>query len=336
MPLHGFGQGGFGHTQFGNINWCKVVLWDELDDKLRADDLASGGAYLKFVESMAPSFNYLRAHISRFRQLMDPATIRHDLLLYFASNFGITIDLAEPEAYQRMRADLAMRWNLIKGEEEAYVVLCRVHGFEVTVVPLWWNGDSYVEGAPEIVRESSASSVVVDGGSQVFTIRPTCYPIEPGTITLRFDNVGTPYSVTDYVDPVDGLGKWTGYSGSIDYGWGYLEITIPNLTDTFLDASYTSVAGGCVDSCIRCKTHRIRLDIVPGDIAGQDQLTITDAFQRLYKKLGVYDGNGVIPVHVELAYDILSGTAVLSLNNHFDVIDGDVIPLDGGLGWSLP
>jgi hypothetical protein len=332
MPDFGFGHGSFGHEPFGNINWCKVVLWDELDESYRTADEAAGSPYLKFVQSMAPSFNYLRAYIRRFGKLMDPRVIRHDLLLFFASNFGITIDLAEPEAFQRMRVDLAMRWNLIKGEIESYVVLCRVHGFEVNVIPLWWNGSEYVDGPPTIYRETSTHTATPVGPDTDHVLRLNCSPAAPGTIVLTFRKFsGATFTVTD-----DGLGGWNGgYAGTIDYGWGYLTLTTL-ATDTYLYSRYESVTGGCVETCGRCLTHRLRLQITPGTIGGQDKLTITDAFQRLYEKLGELSGDGVIPVHVELEQITISDTAYWSLAYRYDIIPADVLPADGGMHWVVP
>ena len=137
MARYGFGNRGFGTTPWGESDWCKIVLYDELPDEVRQQDIDAGGPYLMFVQSMCPSFTWLKRHLDRFKTLTNPRKIRPDLLLYLGENFGITVDLAEPLEYQRMRVGLAARWNIIKGTIESYVVLCQVHGFEVDVQSLW-------------------------------------------------------------------------------------------------------------------------------------------------------------------------------------------------------
>lgn len=332
MGRYGFGEDPFGESPFGDVDYAKIVLWDELPPEIKDDDERNGGGYRAFVEAMAPNYQWLRNHIYRFRYMTDPRQIRHDLLNWFGQNFGIKVDLAEPEAYQRMRANLAARWNIIKGTVDSYTVLCRVHGFEVNVIPLWWTGSEYSETPPEIYGEASAATMTVDGGNATFTIRFNCYPIEPGTISLRFRTfIGSTFTVTD-----DGVGGWNGYSGSIDYGWGYATIVFPVLTNAFLNANYESVVGGCSSACVKCKTHRLRLRVVPGDIAGQDELTIEDAFKRLYEKLGVVSGDGVIPVFVELEQLGISGSTVLSIGYHYDTLEADVYTVDYGLKWLVP
>jgi len=335
MPNYGFGSGPFGGAPFGDINWCEVVLWDEMPEGIKDDDRNAGYPYLKFVQSVAPNFEFLRRYIARFETITDPFQIRTDLLIYFANNFGITIDLAEPEAYRRTRAQLAARWNIIKGTANAYTVLCRVHGFEVDIVPLWWNGSSLVETGPTVSNEASLNTVIDDGGENVYTMRLGCPPVEPGTIELEFDDGGPGYTLTD-----DSLGELVGgtvVSSTIDYGWGYLTLRIDNNTDVYTSSGYASVVGGCSDGgCDRCKTHRIRLRITPGDIALHDELTVSEAFGRLYTKLGVVDGDGVIPVHVELEQLTFSASAFLSIGNRYDIIPADAVATDTGLIWAVP
>jgi hypothetical protein len=330
---YGFGEGEFGINPFGDVDYAKIVLWDELPPDLKDDDERQGYPYKTFVESMAPNFQWIRNHIRRFRYIVDPRRIRLDLLEWFGQNFGIAVDVAEPEAFQRMRANLAARWNIIKGTVDSYVVLCRVHGFEVEVVPLWWTGTEFSETVPGIFGETSTVTPVYNPGDTTFTIRFGCYPIEPGTITIQLRRFAGPFvAVTD-----DGVGGWNGgIEGSIDYGWGYATLVYPEVNATYISSSYDSVVGGCPESCVKCKTHRLRLRITPGDIGGQDELTISEAFQRLYRKLGVLTGDGVIPVHVELEQLSISGVATISIGYRYDVLEADAYTVDYGLRWLVP
>ena len=323
MPDNGFGHGPFGHGPFGKADWARIVLWDELPVKFRERDEESGGYFRKFVFSLCPSFNWLRDHIAKFKDLTDPRQIRHDLLEYLAGNFGISIDLAEPEEYQRMRTALATRWNLIKGLNESYVVLCRVHGFEAQVLSLWWDGSRYLEdNPPTILREAPTySKEDLGGGDSKYKIWLTCNPVEPSSLTLRIGAT----TITD-----DGDGALVGVTGTIDYGWGF--IYIPTITETAApSADYDSEAGGCVSSCGRCLTHRIRLVITPGTIGGQTELTITEAFQRLWDKLR----SEVKPVHVEFESLTIADAATVSIGFRYDVIPADEEIVDTGLRWEL-
>ena len=332
MPVYGYGNDPFGTWPFGDVDYCRIVLWDELPDQVKEDDRAQGYPYWSFVSSLAPSFQWIRNNIRNMQSLTDPRWIRHDLLSYFASNFGIEIDLAEPEDYQRARASLAARWNIIKGTAESYVVLCRVHGFEVNVIPLWWDGLDYTASPPVIFNEASTVSSVVAGGDTTFTIRVRCYPVEPGELNITLDDGGPAIVITD-----DGAGGWNAPAtgGAIDYGWGYMTLVYPSPTAVFSSSAYQSVVGGCVNSCDKCKTHRIRLDLIAGDIAGHDELTVADAFERLYRKIGVGRAGGVLPVHVELEQIVFDGAAPWSIGYRYDIIGADAVTVDKGLRWEV-
>lgn len=150
----GFGNAPFGNFPFGNSNWAYTTLWEELPEEVRQDDLDNGGWFYKFVTSLLPSFNELKRLIYGMdRHLDDPITARNDLLKYLAERFGIILDFEEPEAYQRTRIAIAGRWRLIKGKKEAYEVLCRVHGFEVDVQEMWWNGSIYTDDGPTVSND---------------------------------------------------------------------------------------------------------------------------------------------------------------------------------------
>ena len=331
MPNYGFGHRNFGDSPFGGIDWCRVVLWEEMPENLRDQDEAAGSPYLKFIESMCPNFEWLRKYIQRFETITDPYKIRHDLLAYFAKNFGIDIDLAEPEAYQRTRASLAARWNIIKGTVESYKVLCLVHGFNVEVIPLLYVGVEYYSDEPHILYETPTYSRSESGGQTTYRIWIKASPSKPntvegsiGAVNFTEDGNGTISSVhSDFV------------SGTIDYGWGYIQIVLDGSHSSVPSVSYTSIIGGCPSVARKCKTNKLRLRITPGDIAGQGQLTISEAFQRLYIKLGVSTGDGVIPVHVELYQVEVTGETIVSIGYRYDVLPADDYTVDTGLRWEF-
>jgi hypothetical protein len=152
--MSGFGHEPFGHFQFGHANWALTVLWDELPGDVKQQDLDAGGWYYKFVTSMVPSFSWLKNLIYGSEDhLIDARTARKDVLGFLARSFGIIPDLAEPEEYQRMKIEMVGRWRLIKGTEEAYKVLCAIHGFDVTVYEIWWDGSNYSKYGPSVANE---------------------------------------------------------------------------------------------------------------------------------------------------------------------------------------
>jgi hypothetical protein len=330
VPDYGFGFRPFGEEPFGDPDWCRIVLWEELPPNMQEDDEAQGYPFRTFVYSMCPSFEWLRHHIDRFEDLTNPFKVRKDLLTYLAANFGIELDLAEPEDFQRIRVSLAARWNIIKGTVEAYEVLCRVHGFEVTVIPLWWNGTEYTESGPSIYNEAITYTAVVNGPNTDFTFRFAGAPIVPGTLVVFVPNA------PDVTLTETGGEVFTGYPNSfIDYGWGYATVTLSGTSYGAPLASYDSVAGGNPEDLVKTKTHRLRLRIVPGTIGGQSELTISEAFQRLYVKLGEATGNGVVPVHVELEPFLVAGSTVVSFGNQYDTLGGDQFTPDEGLNWVI-
>lgn len=152
--MTGFGTEEFGQGPFGRADWAKAVLWDELPEADKQADLKSGGWFYKFVTCLMPSFRELVASIdSTYRGRISPRTVRPDLIRYLAYRFGIDTDLAESQDYQRMNIEIAARWRLIKGARESYEILCAIHGFNVVVHELWWNGISYSVIPPYVENE---------------------------------------------------------------------------------------------------------------------------------------------------------------------------------------
>lgn len=152
--MGGFGNEPFGTFPFGNSDWAYAVLWAELPENIRQQDLDAGGYYYKFVTALMPGFNELKRLIyGKRKHTADPITARNDLLRYLAEKFGVILDFEEPEDYQRTRIAIAGRWRLIKGSIESFEVLCAVHGFDVVVKELWWNGTIYSDDGPQIDNE---------------------------------------------------------------------------------------------------------------------------------------------------------------------------------------
>lgn len=337
MSNNSFGNSPFGANPFGHIDWSRIVLWEELPSEMKESDAQAGYPYREFVYSFCPGFDWLRSNIDRFKYLDDPNKIRLNLLSYLASNFGIDLDEEQPESYQRMRVQIAGRWNIIKGTILSYIVLCKIYGFECDVIPLWWNGVDYIEDGPTVYNVNSPCTYEDVGGERIFVINPEHYPISPGTIRIEFENTvtGINFSLTD-----NGEGDFNDVrvvSSYIDYGWGYIKIRLDDVIYDFVESDYGSVVGGCPDlPYMRCKTHRIRLRITPGDIAFHDELTITEAFKRLYEKIGALTGSGVVPIHVEIEQLLYSAAGYLSIGHRYDIIPADVEAADTGLVWSVP
>jgi hypothetical protein len=152
--MDGFGHDSFGESPFGDTDWAYTVLWEELSEEKKQEDLDAGGWYEKFVRCLIPSMNELKFLIYKGHDYtLDPRTARADLLRYIASGFGIIPDLDEPEEYQRTKIEIVGRWRLIKGTEAAYEVLCAIHGFNVEVKEIWTNGVAYVSELPHISNE---------------------------------------------------------------------------------------------------------------------------------------------------------------------------------------
>jgi len=147
--VSGFGSEPFGDFPFGDTDWAMTVLWNELPEEKKQEDLDSGGYYYKFVTCLMPSFSELRTLIyGAYGSIADPLTARADLLNYLAQKFGIVLDLAEPEYFQRTRIAIAGRWRLIKGMRESFEILCAVHGFDASITELWWTGSHYSTDPP--------------------------------------------------------------------------------------------------------------------------------------------------------------------------------------------
>lgn len=156
--MRGFGHDPFGEDPFGLIDWAYVVLWEELPEDKKQEDRDAGGWYELFVRCLVPPINELKYLIYKSHDyVLDPRTARKDLLRYMAGNFGIIPDLDEPEEYQRTKIEIAGRWRLIKGTEDAYEVLCAIHGFEVDVYEIWTNNDTYTTSGPHVTDEVIAT-----------------------------------------------------------------------------------------------------------------------------------------------------------------------------------
>lgn len=165
------------------------------------------------------------------------------------------------------------------------------------------------------------------GSQSLFVGRLSCWPIIPGTIIITAQD-GNPAHDKVLQDNGEGILYGDG-EGAIDYSYGLIELdfTIP-LPDpgTEIKASYKPREGGCSDSCGKCATNKIQLNLSPASISGQGDLAIADAWQRLFDKIE----RDVLPYHVELIHDEYRENYIWSLAHRFDIIPGDAEPLDTG------
>jgi hypothetical protein len=136
----GYGQGRYGKGPYGHTDWCYYVMYKELPAALQKQDKDEGGYYEKFVKALCIPFNRMRSLINNYSSLVDPLSVRIDLLKYYSASYGLEADSAEAETFQRTSADMFGRFRFIKGTASSFVVLAKVHGFDATVQELWWNG----------------------------------------------------------------------------------------------------------------------------------------------------------------------------------------------------
>ena len=158
---------------------------------------------------------------------------------------------------------------------------------------------------------------------EALTARVNCWPIVPGTLTITASDGVETKTFTD-----DGDGNLIGDgSGTVDYGWGILNIifSLPVLASgTEIFATYESREGGCYNSCGRCATQKLRLNIVPASISGQGDIVIGEAWNRLMKKIR----RDVLPAHVELINEVFEESYIWQIGHRFDIIKSDEEQLD--------
>jgi hypothetical protein len=162
-----------------------------------------------------------------------------------------------------------------------------------------------------------------------FEGRLKCWPIEPGSVRIVVDD-GNPLTKKVLTDSPDGLGILSGDgAGKIDYSYGWIEADFDSpdpLDGTPILANYNPQEGGCFESCGKCATNKLRLDLSPGSIVGQSSATIASAWARLTKKIE----RDVLPVHVELIAEIFLESYRWNIGYRFDDIASDVNSLDNG------
>lgn len=153
--------------------------------------------------------------------------------------------------------------------------------------------------------------------------RLSCWPIVPGSITIRSTDGPITKILTD-----NGDGTLSGDGGGLvdyDYGWIELDFTTPlPSSGTEILADYEPAEGGCVSDCAKCATHYLRLDITPGTISGSDEFTLSDAWSRLFKKLR----RDVKPIHVEFLSEFFEEYFLVSIGFRFDIIPSDEEVMD--------
>lgn len=160
------------------------------------------------------------------------------------------------------------------------------------------------------------------GGAELIG-RLACWPIVPGSLVVTAIDGLNDKALTD-----NGDGTLSGDgSGTVDYDYGHVSIIFSTplpVSSTQIKADYDPVEGGCAEDCGKCKTHYVRLDISPAAISGQSELSIQDAWARLFHKIE----RDILPIHVEILFLLLSESYVMSIGYRHDIIPGDSEPLD--------
>lgn len=153
--------------------------------------------------------------------------------------------------------------------------------------------------------------------------RLDCWPVEPNSVRIESDG----QVLEDDGDGKlirQGTGTW---DGDVDYSYGFLDLDfkapVP-APGSEIKANYIPVEGGCPEDCSKCVTHRIFLDISPGAITGQSQISITDAWTRLIVKIK----RDVLPIHVELFSEAYAESYRVQVGHRFDITAGDTEDLD--------
>jgi len=113
--------------------------------------------------------------------------------------------------------------------------------------------------------------------------------------------------------------------GSIDYRTGLVSVSFSPPEPGRVGIRYLPAEGGCPDICGACKTHKVRLTIVPGDEINRNQTDLSDAFRRLNAKI-----KDITPIHVERVSLLNEEEFTVSFSMLYDLTLADVIQTDTG------
>lgn len=156
-----------------------------------------------------------------------------------------------------------------------------------------------------------------------FVARLYCWPVVPGSVEIKSDDGIIQKVLTD-----NGDGTFSGDgTGAIDYSTGIVscDFTTPlPVSGTPVLADYRPVEGGCYDDCGGCATHYLELDITPAAISGQSDLTLSDAWKRLFEKIN----RDIKPIHVEFYTEAFEEVFDVDISHRYDRVEADVESLD--------
>jgi len=85
MPLgSGFGEGKMGLDPFGQTNFARKILLENLPDIYKEEDIKQGFLFTKFIQSLYPNTNEFRNYLDRFPMIRSPEDIPTDEILFTA------------------------------------------------------------------------------------------------------------------------------------------------------------------------------------------------------------------------------------------------------------
>lgn len=151
----------------------------------------------------------------------------------------------------------------------------------------------------------------------------SCAPIEPGTLVVVANdgvNDKTLYDQGDGTLLGDGVGL-------IHYDQGHVGIEFSNpqpISGTPILADYDSVEGGCPVSCTKCASNYVKLSVTPGTISGAGEFAITNAWDRLFKKIQ----RDIMPIYVRVMPEVISEFYRVDVVYRFDIVSADGSILD--------
>lgn len=165
-----------------------------------------------------------------------------------------------------------------------------------------------------------------------------CSPVTPGSLELSFIPLAGPRFVLGHDDGNGNIVADAEFlaiyptgsvSGSIDYRTGEIDSGLVS-TSTWASGagsvtlSYLPQEGGCSGvGCGGCKTHKFRLLVVPGTNIGENQITVSEAFARLVKKIAA-----ITPIHATWEPLKLTEDLVIQVVEHYDLTSADEHPTD--------
>lgn len=172
---------------------------------------------------------------------------------------------------------------------------------------------------------------ISSAGFPVFDSKTECAPVLPGSFSVIHKD---PSDVLTVIVNDDGDGnlvldpEWftlTGgtASGTIDYRTGQISLSwLPETTGT-LGYRYKPSEGGCPEKCGACKTHKVRITVVPGDEINRNQGELSDAFRRFNRKIA-----DVTPIHVERVFLLEQEEWTVAVSALYDIVPADETQTD--------